>query len=103
MKTKIAFALMLALSLSLSAVYAQKPGYRENAYERERYGYNQGKYNRHDSRNDSYQKRRLQKKIRRAKCNDGYISNAERKRIERDWRAMNRNIYKQKRNDWDRR
>jgi hypothetical protein len=103
MKTKIALSLMFALSLSLSAVYAQKPGYRDNPYERDKYGYDHGKYSRRDSREMERQKRELQEMIRRARSNDGYISNAERKRIERKWRAMNRNVNKNKRGDWDRR
>lgn len=103
MKTKIALALMFALTFSLSAVYAQKPGYRDNnTYERNRYGINHGKIDKHESRDIARQKRDLQKKIRHAKRNDGHISRAERRRIERDWRAMNRDIYKYKRNDWNR-
>lgn len=95
MKTKILMTLALAVSLSFSAAYAQKPGYRNNDQEHDRYGYRNDRHNdhkRHDSRELARQRWELQKMIDRARRSDGYISRSERKRIEREWRALNRNM-----------
>jgi len=94
--------LALAVSLSFSAAYAQKPGYRHNKQECDKHGNRNDRYGnrnsgysdykRYDSRELARQKWELQKMIDRARRNDGYISRSERKRIEREWREMNRNV-----------
>ncbi len=84
--------LAIVFSLSLSAVYAQKPGYRHEPNERHQKNYGHGNYNRQNSHELARQKKELQKMIDRARRSDGYISRSERKRIEREWRSLNRNI-----------
>ena len=64
MKTKILMTLALAVSLSFSAAYAQKPGYRHNEEERDRYGYKHQRnndYKRNDARELARQRWELQK------------------------------------------
>lgn len=93
MKTKMILFFALFFAFSVSGVNAQN--YHESKQQRERnsYGYKHGKKSQQEARRLAQQEKYFQKEIRRAKCDDGRVSRAERARIMRKQQMANRHNY----------
>ena len=89
--------MVFAITLFFSSAYAQKD-YKNFRDQRHNYGYQHGRISKAEQHRLNKQRKAINRDIRRAKCNDGRISRAERIRIERDWKAMNRDMHRYRNN-----
>lgn len=85
--------LAVVMGFSITGVVAQSYHDANKYQDRNKYGYNYGRMNANEARRRAYQDQQLRRDIKRAKCDDGRISRAERARIMHRQQMQKRQIY----------
>jgi hypothetical protein len=93
MKTKMSLLLAVVMAFSITGAVAQSYHNANNNQDQNKYGYRSGKMNAAEARRRAYHDQQFRKDIKRAKCDDGRISRAERARIMHRQQMQKRQIY----------
>lgn len=101
MKTKLVIALALIIGLSYSAANAQVASGRHQKA-RIAQGVRSGELTRFETKRLIKEQRRIHRRTRRAKLNDGHIGPGERRMLAYEKRKANRHIYRYKHNRFER-